>query len=414
MKSKLGLIVLEDLCEQIIDSEHKTAPTQSFGIPYVRTPNVKDSRLILDDALRVSEETYQEWTKRSIPQPYDIILCREAPVGDSGMVLPNQKVCLGQRTVLIRPNKEKIYPKYLLFLLNSPKTKHEILSNSCGTHVDHLNMRDIRDLKIEIIHSYDEQKVIGNLLFNLNSQIFLLENQNKVLQQIINGIFKSWFVDFDGVTEFEDSEMGKIPKGWEIIPLNEILNIQIGGDWGEEESFSDSIQVTCLRGTDFEDLNKDGYSSRAPTRWIKKISLEKRTLTDKDILLATSGIGPIGKTVYVHNKINSLYKTDLMYTNFSKCLRAKSKEIAIYVQKILEYWYESDLLSQYVTGTSIPNFDTSSLLQSKIILPPKKLLEEFTKISNLYFETLFNKEKIVLNSLRGYLLPKLMSGEVRV
>ena len=136
----------------------KTAPTQSSGIPYVRTPNVKDTRLILDDSLRVTEETYKEWTKRIEPKPYDIILCREAPVGDSAMILPNQKLCLGQRTVLIRANKEKIYPKYLVFFLNSPKIKHELLSNSGGTHVDHLNMKDIRNLKMQILHSYDEQK----------------------------------------------------------------------------------------------------------------------------------------------------------------------------------------------------------------------------------------------------------------
>lgn len=158
MKSRLQSIILDDLCEQIIDSEHKTAPIQLSGIPYVRTPNVKNTRLILDDAHRVSEETYKEWTKRIEPKPYDIILCREAPVGDSAMILPNQKICLGQRTVLIRANKEKIYPKYLLFLLNSPNVKHELLSNSGGTHVDHLNMKDIRSLNVEIFHSYDEQK----------------------------------------------------------------------------------------------------------------------------------------------------------------------------------------------------------------------------------------------------------------
>ena len=223
MKSKLQSIVLDDFCEQIVDSEHKTAPTQSFGIPYVRTPNVKNTRLILDDALRVTEETYKEWTKRIEPKPYDIILCREAPVGDSAMILDNQKVCLGQRTVLIRPNKEKIYPKYLLFLLNSPKVKHELLSNSGGTHVDHLNMKDIRNLKVQIYHSYDEQNIIGDFLFNLNSQIYFLENQNRILEQIAQAIFQSWFVDFDGVTEFEDSELGKIPKGWQVGKFSDVI-----------------------------------------------------------------------------------------------------------------------------------------------------------------------------------------------
>ena len=103
-----------------------------------------------------------------------------------------------------------------------------------------------------------------------------------------------------------------------------------------------------------------------------------------------------------------------MYTNFSKCLRAETKEMAMYVEKNLKHWHNTDVLSQYVIGTSIPNFDTKSLLKSKIILPPKDIINKFSKIQNLYFETLYNEEKNRLVSIRDKIHPKLMSGEISV
>jgi len=110
-------IKLIDLCDLIVDCEHKTAPTQPDGIPSIRTPNIGRGRLILENVNRVSEETYNIWTRRATPQARDLILAREAPVGNVAIIKPGMKLCLGQRTVLIRPEINKIQPEYLLYLL---------------------------------------------------------------------------------------------------------------------------------------------------------------------------------------------------------------------------------------------------------------------------------------------------------
>ena len=97
---------LDNLCELIVDCEHKTAPTQETGYPSIRTPNIGKGILILEGVNRVSEKTYNEWTRRAIPQADDLILAREAPAGNIAVIPENLKVCLGQRTVLIRPKVE--------------------------------------------------------------------------------------------------------------------------------------------------------------------------------------------------------------------------------------------------------------------------------------------------------------------
>ena len=97
---------LSDLAE-VVDCEHKTAPLidESEYIS-IRTTDILGGRIDFENANRVSLETYEDWTKRAIPREGDIILAREAPVGEVGLVTKGRKVCLGQRTVLLRANSE--------------------------------------------------------------------------------------------------------------------------------------------------------------------------------------------------------------------------------------------------------------------------------------------------------------------
>ena len=143
-----GPTTLADCTETIVDCEHKTAPIQDEGYPSIRTPNIGRGRLLLDGVNRVSEEVYREWARREIPRADDLILAREAPVGNVAIVPREPKVCLGQRTVLIRPDKKKVDPHYLLYLFLSDQIQGRILAMASGATVGHLNVRDIRELNL--------------------------------------------------------------------------------------------------------------------------------------------------------------------------------------------------------------------------------------------------------------------------
>ena len=114
---------LNEICEFIVDCPHSTAPDEGIGYPLIRTPNVGKGRLILDGVHRVSERVYVERTKRGIPQDGDIILAREAPAGNVALITNCEKVCLGQRTVLIRPNHELVNSEFLVYYLLAPNQK---------------------------------------------------------------------------------------------------------------------------------------------------------------------------------------------------------------------------------------------------------------------------------------------------
>jgi type I restriction enzyme, S subunit len=154
-KATQTLLCITDL---IIDCEHKTAPVQEEGIPSIRTPNIGKGYLIFDDVYRISEETYELWTRRGKPEPGDLILAREAPAGNVGVIPPGAKVCLGQRTVLIRPNENIIDSYYLAFLLLHPIVQKRLLDKSTGATVQHVNMKDIRGLSMSELPSIQVQK----------------------------------------------------------------------------------------------------------------------------------------------------------------------------------------------------------------------------------------------------------------
>jgi type I restriction enzyme, S subunit len=171
---------LDSLCELIVDCEHKTAPTQETGIPSIRTPNIGKGRLILEGVYRVSDETYAEWTRRGEPQGGDLILAREAPAGNVAVIPESTKVCLGQRTVLIRPKKSIFEPAYLAQLLLRQNSQRRLLAHSRGATVQHINMKDIRAFKIGVIPSVtDQQRVVSqvNELFDTEDRLVSIYSQ---------------------------------------------------------------------------------------------------------------------------------------------------------------------------------------------------------------------------------------------
>jgi type I restriction enzyme S subunit len=229
---------LEDLCEFIVDCPHKTAPTQSTGVPQVRTTDIKNGRLDLVRANKVSEATYQEWIARAEPSPGDLILAREAPVGQVGMVPRGAKVCLGQRTVLIRPDPTCVHPRYLLFLMLSPAVQAEMQGRAAGSTTPHLNVADIRYLQLPDLPNRSVQNEVAALLGVLDDKIDVNQRIGETLGLIARALFRSWFVDFDSVrgtsTAPEDvqrlfparlveSPIGPVPDGWDVADVSALV-----------------------------------------------------------------------------------------------------------------------------------------------------------------------------------------------
>ena len=170
---------LSELCELIVDCEHKTAPTQVEGIPSIRTPNIGKGVLLLDGVYCVSNDTYNAWTRRAKPRGGDLILAREAPAGNVAVIPDDLQVCLGQRTVLIRPKKEIFDSHFLAALILQPTVQGKLLAHSRGATVQHVNLKDIRALDIGTIPSIAEQKLVVAKVSRIREEIERLTSAYK-------------------------------------------------------------------------------------------------------------------------------------------------------------------------------------------------------------------------------------------
>uniref|UniRef100_UPI0025B69C38 restriction endonuclease subunit S n=1 Tax=Aeromonas caviae TaxID=648 RepID=UPI0025B69C38 len=154
---------IQELCK-VIDCEHKTAPyVEHSEFLVVRTSNVRNGQLVMDDMKYTTQAGYNEWTQRSVPEYGDVLFTREAPAGESCLVPTGKKVCMGQRMVMLRPNKKKVDPVYLSLILATEKCKSNISRLSIGSTVSRINIADIKKLRVAT-PPLPEQRKIAQIL----------------------------------------------------------------------------------------------------------------------------------------------------------------------------------------------------------------------------------------------------------
>jgi len=150
----------------VVDCEHRTAPragADAYAFS-VGTRDVRNGRVNLHRAKPVSRETFESWTRRAVPRPGDLIVSREAPMGEVGAVPADARICLGQRTVLLRLDDDHIDDRFLKYSIMTPATQAWISANSAGSTVLHLNVADVRRIPLPYLPDLAQQRRIVELL----------------------------------------------------------------------------------------------------------------------------------------------------------------------------------------------------------------------------------------------------------
>ncbi len=259
---------LASMCEAVVDCPHSTPVWTDSGFIVLRNQNIKDGRLDLTAPSYTDEEHFKHRTRRLAPRAGDIVITREAPMGEVCKIPKGLECCLGQRQVLLRP-KPEIDPDYLLYALQSPFVQNQIRWNE-GTGSTVSNIRIPVLEKIDIPRHGVAESNIAKMLSSVDSKIDINRRINQTLEAMAQATFKSWFVDFDPVKakitakqegrdplraamsaisgkpdadldalppeqyaqlaataalfpdEMEASELGEIPMGWKSSTLGEI------------------------------------------------------------------------------------------------------------------------------------------------------------------------------------------------
>ena len=398
---------LKELCELIVDCEHKTAPTQNSGYPSIRTPNIGRGRLLLDGVNRVSEETYQAWTQREVPQPGDLILAREAPIGNVAIVPPGLKVCLGQRTVLIRADRSAVNPQYLTYLLLGDEIQGKILSMSNGATVHHLNMKDIRELEMPQI---PDPRIQGRIADTLSAYDDLIENNTrriKILEDMAQMLYREWFVNFrfpgHENVKLVESELGPIPQGWSAKCATEAVLVnpttKVSKDGVKPFLPMGSLSDNSMLVTDIEERegNSGAKFKNGDTLFARITPCLENGKTGFVQFLPSDDAVAFGSTEFIVLRSKTVCP-EYVY------LMARSSE------------FRDNAIKSMSGATGRQRVQEACFGRFFVAQPDKITLEQFRAIASPMFRLVhsLSLKNNNLHTTRDLLLPKLISGKISV
>ena len=410
------ILTLRDAGVRLIDCVHKTPTAQEAGYPYVGIPQMKGGRIEFGSARKISHEDFVEWTKKAMPQRHDVILSRRTNPGVTAIDRTRTDFALGQNLVLLRADGTRVEPAFLKWLVQTPAWWHQIEKfMNVGAVFNSLKCADVPNFELPIPPP-ETQRRLGVLLDALDNKIELNRRMNETMDAIARAIFKDWFVDFgptrakaEGRAPYLAPELWGLfpdaldnedkPFGWKSKPLDEIaeflngLALQKYPASGHEDSLP-VIKIAELRAGVTAKTNR--ASREVPERYVVK---------DRDFLFSWSG------------SLVAKFWTDGEGALNQHLFKVSSDR---YPAWFFSHWIHHHLEEfQAIAAskaTTMGHIQRRHLKDAIATCPPDGVLSVLSHtISPLVELTVENELEIrTLAQTRDLLLPKLMSGEIRL
>lgn len=423
MASNWRKVALKDIADDItvgfvgpMASEY--VPT---GIPFLRSQNVLPHRISLQDIKFISEEFYQK-IKKSALSPGDVVIVRTGKPGTAAVIPDTLLVSNCSDLVIVRPGNE-LNAKFLSYYMNGIG-QHHVSAHLVGAVQQHFNVGSAKEMKIFLPSRMEQDQIVG-ILGALDDKIELNRRMNETLEAMAKALFKSWFVDFDPVRAkaegrppeglppeiatlfpdaFEDSELGEIPKGWEYVPLSELGRIVCGKTppTSNADFYGGNVPFITI---------PDMHGKMLITKASKHLSVQgadfQRTKYLPRYSTCVSCIATPGLVVLTtqdsqtNQQINSVIPDKLNQSLFNYfCIKQAAYTV----------------ISHGSGGSVFHNLNTGEFSKLKVLLPDLRLAVAFHQLIEPFILKIENTQQISENlaKLRDSILPKLMSGEIRV
>jgi type I restriction enzyme S subunit len=432
MNSETPLVSLRDAGVKLIDCVHKTPAAADHGFPYIAIPQLSEGRVDVDSARRISEQDMLEWNVKCNPQEDDIILSRRCNPGVTAVIPKGFRGSLGQNLVLLRATDTNLLtPKYLRWVTRGREWWNEVdRFINVGAVFESLKCADIPEFAIPV-PSIPEQRAIAHILGTLDDKIELNRKTNETLEAMAKALFKSWFVDFDPVRakaedrptglpaeisdlfpdSFEDSELGEIPSGWVVANVGEVTDLVTKGT--TPTSIGGGFSSEGIPFYKVESISDEGHIIPSKCAFIDEQSdalLARSRIQEGDILFSIAGtIGRVAQMTSFDIPANTNQALAIARPNRGRI----SSSLLFY---FLRERSRIDLALSRTVQSVQANFSLSELRSIPLALPKKSSRIALEDILDTTRKKVSSNQRnsFTVAAVRDALLPKLISGEIRI
>ena len=371
------------------------------GVPIIKGSNLlKD--FVSGDFTFVSEEKANSLGK-AIAFPNDLIITHRGTLGQVSLVPKNKykRYVTSQSQLRLSVNPKKIYYRYLLYFFKSRTGQYELLKNASQVGVPAISTptKSIKEVELIIPSNIQEQNAIASILTSFDDKIELLQAQNETLETIAQTIFKEWFGKYQVGDE--------LPEGWRVGELRDLVECIIDNRGKTPPLTEYSIDAYPL-----VEVNSLTGSDRGIDLCLVKKYVDKQTYKNwfrkghpisGDILLST--VGSIGQLSLVFNENVCIAQN---------IIAIRSNVSGYFLYELLKI-NQSLIISLDISSVQ-PSIKVPHLLNMNVIIPQLELIQQFHDVSDkLTKKIMYNNTQIqTLQATRDTLLPKLMSGQLRV
>lgn len=400
---KLEQCQLDDVLAGVIDYRGKTPTKTESGVRLVTAKVIKKGRVINDGPQEyIDPKSYDEVMRRGIPQRNDIFITTEAPLGELALWNSDEQIALAQRVILLRPNPRKIDTHFLFYHLQSIGFQSQLHANATGTTVPGIKNPVLRSLTIQF-PNIDQQREIGQILSNYDDLIETNRRRIALLEESARLLYREWFVNL----RFPGYELAKwqdgLPEGWLSGFASDCVNVLSGGtpNTKTERYWEGDIPFFTP---------KDCSGSMFVLRTEKTVTEDglqacNSRLFAKETIFITAR-GTVGKL--------ALAQRPMAMNQSCYALTPKSGLDNLFLFLAMEDGVEH--LKTMASGGVFDTIVVDTFKRMPFVCPTTEMTKNFGNIVRPIFSQIENLllQNFALASARDELLPKLMSGAIRV
>ena len=418
MSSEWISIPVSEFCLSVRDGTHDSPKeVLSGGKNLVTSRHIKGGLLDLSTSYKISDSDCEEINKRSKVDQWDILFSMIGTVGE--VLLVKEPPDFAIKNVGLFKSKDETTGKWLYYYLQSPNAKEEIYMSMRGSTQQYIPLGALRSFPIRHPQSTGEMRGITNILGTLDEKIELNRKTNETLEAMAKALFKSWFVDFEPVRakaegrptglpaeisdlfpdSFEDSELGEIPSGWEVKALDKIAHFLNGlalQKFPPEDGSATLPVIKIAQLKKGDSTGADRCSTAVPSDYVVR---------DGDMLFSWSGSLAVDIWCGGDGALNQ------------HLFKVTSKT---YGKWFFYQWVKHHLpvFQEIAQGkaTTMGHIQRHHLSEAKVLIPPPSLLAAMDSAFTALLDRAFGlrRQSRDLGSIRDALLPKLISGEIRI